>query len=77
MKALLVVPSPKLQMYDVIEPVDLLTNSTFKGAVPEVMFAVKFDTGPPGATLMVRDFVDVPPAPAAAKVTVYLPLPNV
>ena len=42
-----------------------------------MMFAVKFGTGVPGETLIVRDFVDIPAGPAAAKVTVYFPLPNV
>ena len=74
----LVVPSPKLHKYDVMEPVDLLVNVTLKGAVPEVTLVVKLATGAAGGgfTVMVIVMPSVPPWPITVKVAVYVPAPR-
>ena len=58
-----------------MEPVDLLVNATFKGAVPEVTFVVKFATGGGGAgfTLIFTVMQSLPPWPITVNAAVYVP----
>ena len=73
---MLVVPSPKLHRYDVMEPVDLLVNATFKGAFPEVTFAVKLGAGAGTAlpvTLIIVPMLLLPPGPVTFSTTLYVP----
>ena len=76
MVAELVVPSPKLQKYEVTEPVALFVNRTVRGAVPETTFVVKFDTGAAGAgfTVIVILTLLLPPGPVTVNVAVYVPV---
>ena len=75
LKAVLVVPSPKLHRYDVMGPVDLLMNITFKGELPEVTFALKFETGTETLpfTLIVALTLLLPLGLLTVKVAVYVP----
>jgi len=73
----LVPPSPKLQLLDVIEPEEASVKLTANGAVPLVGEPEKLATGGGvGEVAVIKfDFVSVslPPGPVTVRLTVYVP----
>jgi len=69
------VPSPKVHLYDVGDPVLRSVNKTFSGATPEVGEPENAATGLCTVTVTYRDLVTVllPAAFDAVKITVYVP----
>jgi hypothetical protein len=69
------VPSPKVHLYEVGDPVLLSVNTTFSDATPEVGEPENAATGLCIVTVTYRDLVTVllPAAFEAVKVTVYVP----
>jgi hypothetical protein len=68
--AVLVPSSPKLQAYPLTVPVEPLVKVTAKGAVPEMVVAVKFATGAAAATEIVLVAVLLPAGPITVSPTV-------
>ncbi len=65
--AVLVPPSPKSQLHEAMEPVEVSLKVTVRGAGPEVTSALKAATGA-GTTVTVTVAVTVPPEPVAVSV---------
>ena len=74
---MLVPPSPKFQLHDVGDPVELSVNCTVRGAVPDVGVPENAATGIVAAFTVIRLVcvqVLLPAAFTAVRVTEYVPV---